>query len=883
MLWQRRTAICLQNSESDKSDGRHILKIIGKETQKKIDLQLDSFQKKVAEQETQLISAKAEQKKLDALLIKAQNDAVQARADASEQLSAKNQEFTKKTTELSAQLEASKAEQQKLLAKTDKVQAEALKAEKEAQAAIAAAQDQLNVKTQQIKDATQENELLLSQLMELQEQLEKIFLDNKQLEATVSQTQSNANQQTDKLQQVNKQLDSVSTELGNTKADLVKVKQDLAQASQNVANEKKAKQIVESALAELKAKSPAELKAAKDKYEQQAKTTQALEAQLGKQKSELDQARQAAADAKAETSKVKQTKLELDALHARILSEFEQIKKESAQQAKAAKDKYEQQAKTTQALEAQLGKQKSELDQARQAAADAKAETSKVKQTKLELDALHARILSELEQIKKESAQQANQLATQIKDTAQENELLLTQLMQVQEEVESYYLDKTKFENLYQGLLDRWARLEKRFPNYVDFVSVELVAFDNLSDVPSVTWRVKDYVQGDVAFDEFLFQTVLQDGKPGIGLVTDAKFTATENSALVPLLLQPQSKQLERFVRMGQTEFRQLMAAATIVIQLEASNWRGVVLSKEFDLGFWRESLKLLPRQLQSLPVLLRYDAVKLKRELVNPDYEHLWLEFKGLGLGVRSWPNFEIRLGAAMVQRGGFSQFPKFEFPLIDGKTKPFESWYAESQDDNGAKLELRFSLDKQVFDSSVWAKLEDADKALLLRLIYAMPDALLRLEAEHASINRPWTTWVDFAKAAMLVIEKSRAASKQMKELPAPELQAKDKATESVVSPAKLSAPSKPSAPVKKASPAKSSAKTQTAAKKIAKPPVIAKKKVAIKKTAAVQKVAPVQKPVAARKALPVVKVTAAKAVRGKTSAATNAVAKEKLVRKN
>jgi hypothetical protein len=799
----------LQNSEADGFDWRNVLKFIGKETQKKIDLQLDSFQKKVAEQEAQLTLVKAEQKKSDALLIKAQNDAVQARADATEQLSAKTQEFTKKITELSAQLEASKAEQQKLLATMAKAQAETLKAEKEAQAAITASQYQLNVKTQQIKETTQENELLLSQLMELQEQLEKIFLDNKQLEATVSQTQSNANHQTDKLQQVNKQLESVSAELVNAKADLVKVKQDLAQASQNVANEKKAKQIAESALAELKAKSPAELKVAEDKYEQQAKTTQALEAQLGKHKSELDQARQAAVDAKAEISKVKQARLELDAVHARVLSE--------------------------------------------------------------------------LEQIKKESAQQANQLATHIKDTAQENELLLTQLMQVQEEVESHYLDKTKFEDLYQGLLDRWARLEKRFPNYVDFGSVELVAFDNLSDVPSVTWRVKDYVQGDVAFDEFLFQTVLQDGQPGIGLVTDAKSTATENSALVPLLLQPQSKQLERFVRMGQTEFRQLMAAAAIVIQLEASSWRGVVLPREFDFGFWRESLKLLPRQLQSLPVLLRYDAVKLKRELVNPDYEHLWLEFKGLGLGARSWPKFEIRLGAAMVQRGGFSQYPKFEFPLIEGKTKPFDSWYAESQDDNGAKLELRFSLEKQVFDSSVWAKLEDADKALLQRLIYAMPDALLRLEAEQASINRPWTTWVDFAKAAKLVIEKSRAAAKQMKELPAPELQAKDKATATVASPAKLSAPSKPLVPVKKSSPSKSSAKTQTAAKKIAKPPVIAKKKVAIKKTAAVKKVAAAQKSVTARKALPVVKVTAAKTVRGKTSAATNAVSKTKLVRKN
>ena len=716
------------------------MKIIGRETQKKIDLQIENLQKKVAELEAQLSAAKAEHKKLDTV-------ATKARAEA------------------------------------NKAQAESAKA-------LADAKAQLDAATKQLNEATQENELLLSQLMQVQEELEKIFLDKKQLEATVSSTQGEAAAHAQQHQQAVKDFEAQSAklnaDLAAVHAQVAQLNHDLAQANQNVANEQKSKQAAEAALAELKAKSPTELKAVTDKYQQQAQAAQALEADLAKHRAELDQAYQALASAKAE-------------------------------------------AVNTQ-------------------------------QAKLELDTLQARTLSELEQLKKEVAQLAEQHTTKLKDSAQENELLLTQLMQVQEELESYYLDKTKFEKLYQDIQARWARLEKRYPNYVDFGSVELVAFDNLSDVPSITWRVKDYAQGSVAFDEFLFQNVLQDGQPGIGLVLDAKATATENSALVPKLLKPQSKQLERFVRMGQTEFRQLMAATTIVTQLEASGWHGVDLPKDFDLGFWRESLKLLPTQLQALPVLLRYDAVKLKRELVNPDYEHLWLEFKGLGLGARAWPKFELRLGAAMVQRGGFSQFPKFEIPLIDGKTKPFDSWYAESQDDNGAKLELRFSLEKQVFDTSVWAKLEDADKALLLRLIYAMPDVLLRLEAEHASIHRPWATWVGFAKAAMQVIEAGRVAA-QPKEMPAPKAQ--PKALPASSSPAKLPAPAKKAAAAKKPAPAKKAvAKPVAAVKKAvpnkavaskaaakkstpAKPVVVAKKTAVVKKTAAGKKAPAAKKP--------------------------------------
>jgi hypothetical protein len=226
------------------------------------------------------------------------------------------------------------------------------------------------------------------------------------------------------------------------------------------------------------------------------------------------------------------------------------------------------------------------------------------------------------------------------------------------------------------------------------------------------------------------------------------------------------------------------------------------------------------------LPTLLRYDAVKLKRELINPDYEHLWLEIKGMGLGGRTWPKFEIRIGAAMVERNGFSQFPKFEIPLIDGIKKPFDSWYAESQDDSGAKLELRFSLQKQVFDTSVWSRLDSPDKILFLRLIYSMPDVLLRLQAEHVAIHRPWTSWIDLAKSAMQVIEVNRTAAKP-KDLPAQEL--KSAAIETAaVTPVQL-----PPSDTKKANLEKTASKktpiTKQGSKLASKPYATAKKSVA------------------------------------------------------
>ena len=353
---------------------------------------------------------------------------------------------------------------------------------------------------------------------------------------------------------------------------------------------------------------------------------------------------------------------------------------------------------------------------------------------------------------------QTLQLQAQYEDSVQENELLLLQLMQAQEELVEYYEEKGRFEQLYEASKARWERLEARLPNYVDYGAIELLSFDSLSDIPSITWRVKDFAQAGAVVPEFVFQTVLQDGQPGIGLFLDTAGEVPEGIALVPMLIGSNAAQVEKFVAFSSSDFRKVSAAAIILAQQEATQWQGFAFPAQFDPSFWRPSLKLLAAQLQSLPAVLRYDAVKLKRELINPDYEHLWVELQGVVFGARTWKKLEARLGAAMVQPEGFSQFPKFEIPLIDGKHKPFDSWYAESYDDAGAKLELRFALEKNVFDSAVLGKLDELDRTLVLRLVYAFPEMLKRLDAQHTSIHRPWATWIAFANSAVQVVELQR-----------------------------------------------------------------------------------------------------------------------------
>ncbi|PQA81490.1 hypothetical protein C5F52_20050 [Limnohabitans sp. TS-CS-82] len=577
-------------------------------------------------------------------------------------------------------------------------QAQTLQAERQTlQAQISALQTQNQAQSQ-------EGELLLSQLHQVQEELERYALQNKQVQEQLAKT--------------------VAAEAA-LKAQLDNVTQALEAKSNDLAA--RAKELVDAQAAAQTASAAAQAAAVKAKQEADA----------------------AASGAKAQ----------LDA------------------KAKELADKNnELAAKVKQLTDAQAA--------AQSAGAAAQAAAAQAKQ---EAEAALSAVKAERDT----QAQLLQQAQAKHQDSTQENELLLLQLMQAQEELVEYYEQKGEFEKRYLAYKARWDRLETRMPNYLDFGAMDIVNVDSMSDTPSITWQVKDFAQAGVALSEFSFVTVLQDGHPGIGLVKDGK-----PQAFGPKLLNTDKDHLATFLALGTTEFRQLTAAVSILAQLDAGQWQGFVFPPQFDLGFWRASLQTLIAQLKTLPALLRYDDVHLKRELINPDYEHLWLEFHGLSLGTTQLKKFEIRLGAALVQATGFSQYPKFEIPLIDGKTKPFESWYAESHDDSGAKLELRFSIDKNAFDVAVWSKLADADKALLARVIYAMPDALKRLDAQKVSIHRSWATWVNFATDAVRVLERNRTEPAKLAPSAAPKLQPPTAAPQAAAPQAEP--PSKPLAPL-------------------------------------------------------------------------------------
>jgi hypothetical protein len=355
---------------------------------------------------------------------------------------------------------------------------------------------------------------------------------------------------------------------------------------------------------------------------------------------------------------------------------------------------------------------------------------------------------SELEQALYDERFLIHQMDHEIADHKRENALLQIQIQQSQEELITYQRKMQTMQEESSALNARWSRLERRMPNYIDFGGLEVVQVDTIGVTPQILWRVSDFFQAGLLLPQFYFRTTSHDGMAGIGLVNDLSSIETA-SVFIPGSIASSSDQVELFRSYTTTEWHKINSALLVLEQLISNKGIGLGVAIEgFDFSFWKQSLSSLISDIRRLPQLLRFERVKLKREIQNPDYEHLWLEFYDLEFGNYRKSKLEFRLGAAMIQPGSFSRFPKLEFPLVDGVHKPFESWFAESYDDHGGKFELRFSLDKQAFDVMNWLKLTTDDRLLLQSFILALPSSIASLVNDGVAIRRPWAQWSDFVR---------------------------------------------------------------------------------------------------------------------------------------
>ena len=389
---------------------------------------------------------------------------------------------------------------------------------------------------------------------------------------------------------------------------------------------------------------------------------------------------------------------------------------------------------------------------------------SKEQENELLLLQLH-QVQEELESyfLQHQDKQTQLEALTQAKASAdQENELLLLQLHQVQEELEHYFLQHQDKQNALQVEAARWQRMLQRNPDYCDYESIKVLPKQNSQD-NRIVWQFQNLHIAGRSFRELTFETITEKGLTGFIFTKPASKEAV-------FTRWPVTKVIENeLIIMPCGEGDQLVQSIEILVNLSASDWvflkalirlldtllqqpKILQLSADENLQMIGNGLKVFQDILQKFPPLLRYDQVTLKRAQVNPDYEHLWLQLENLVFADKASPEFSFRLSCANVGPNRFGGYPKLEFPETV-EPNLFEGWFIESYDDFGGKLELRFALPKAM-DIEVWQRLTDHDRKFLVELLERLPSMLAVLQHSNTQLKRPWGDWLTMIKEMQVII---------------------------------------------------------------------------------------------------------------------------------
>ena len=375
--------------------------------------------------------------------------------------------------------------------------------------------------------------------------------------------------------------------------------------------------------------------------------------------------------------------------------------------------------------------------------------------------------LTNLTQAVQQQSQLANETQAQQQSAQQENELLLLQLHQVQEELEHYFLQHQAAQQQLQQSEKRWQHMLQRSPDYCDYEALDVLPVEDESN--SSIWQIKNLTIAGRQLPQLTFKLILEQGIAGFVFTKQA-----DNKG--PFIRWPANVKTEKelvLIPVGKDELvRQRIES---LLELSVSDWdllkalcgfieetlkqpQSVTLPRALDLDALVIGLNTLKNLFENFPALLRYDQLSIKREQINPDYEHLWLHITQLAYGNKRWPEFEFRLSCANVRPNHFGAHPKLEFPEITSQNV-LDSWFIEAYDDFGAKLELRFAM-PAAMDFEVWQRFSEVDKNFLVALIARLPNMLTDLQSAGVKIKRSWQDWIDMSQAMLTILTPHIAA---------------------------------------------------------------------------------------------------------------------------
>lgn len=336
--------------------------------------------------------------------------------------------------------------------------------------------------------------------------------------------------------------------------------------------------------------------------------------------------------------------------------------------------------------------------------------------------------------------EQQAQIEQLITKNAENSELLLLELHQAHQESEHYFEQFLNKQKDFEHSQARWQRMLQRNPEHCDYESLLIKAIAK----NSILWQFRNLNTAYRTISAFDFEVKITPNHTvfvfyRLSEKQDTFEIVFANNGTV------QKNSIEVLSKLATSDWIFLISLIHLLqdILKQPSNLN---LPADFSLDALHFGVNQFSLLLKQITPSVRYDKVVLKREQVNPDYEHLWLKLMNLSFGSRHDESFEFRLSCANVRPNVFGGYPKLEFPE-DVASQSFENWFEESYDDFGAKLELRFAL-PDAMDISIWEQLSERDQEFVAEIIRLLPKILNELKQANVKIKRSWEDWLQMSE---------------------------------------------------------------------------------------------------------------------------------------
>ncbi|SFM06052.1 hypothetical protein [Nitrosomonas communis] len=480
--------------------------------------------------------------------------------------------------------------------------------------------------------------------------------------------------------------------------------------------------------------------------------------QAAEQQARVDSLTQANVALKAEQEALLQEKSATVAQQEALKQEVAALSKIRDEQSTLANQRQTQIEVLTQEHARHTVEKQAQIDSLTQANIVLKTDNELLLQEKSVLAAQHEALKQEVTALSKLRDEQTRNLAEHqaqlefLNKTQTENsELLLLELHQAHLESEQYFQQQEEIFTRLHATEARWQRLLQRNPTYLDYETIEILSA-SLSEGGAITWQLTNFSIAERQLPILEFKTPLEQSMAGMiftRLTEDnSLFTRWPASAKqqTELILMPMGERttpqkfIETLFELATSDWNFIQTLTALLIEKLASP---EFLKKHADIQAeaFRGGLEKFMQILKKLPATVRYDQVQLKSEQAIPGYEHLWLHFDNFSFNGKCWPEFEFRLACGNVQTNQFGTHPRLEFPEESGQA-PFKTWFVESYDDFGTKLELRFAQPDSM-DMAIWWRLTEHDRTFLAALIKRLPFILEAVQSSGGRLQRPWAEW--------------------------------------------------------------------------------------------------------------------------------------------